>query len=214
MTRTSVRGDITMATPTAGPGRHRSAAADEAILAATLDLLTERGYGGLTMISVIDRAGVSSATLYRRWPTKHDLVVAALASVVPSSVDTDTGTLAGDLAALLGSIAASIAARREDVAEGLAIEAKHNAELAAALREKFLAPRVAQIDAIVSRATERGELCASPTGEMALSLVAGPVYHRAFVLGEPLTPAFLRRAVAYARHGLGAIPRTAGPAGG
>jgi len=193
-------------TATAGPGRHRSAAADEAILAAALDLLTERGYGGLTMISVIDRAGVSSATLYRRWPTKHDLVVAALASVVPSSEDTDTGTLAGDLAALLGSIAASIAARREDIAEGLAMEVKHNTELAAALKEKFLAPRVAQIDAIVRRATERGELSGSPGGEMALSLVAGSVYHRAFVLGEPLTAAFLRTAVAFAQRGLGAIP--------
>jgi AcrR family transcriptional regulator len=198
-------------TATAGPGRHRSAAADEAILAATLELLTERGYGGLTMISVIDRAGVSSATLYRRWPTKHDLVVAAVASVVPSSVDTDTGTLAGDLAALLGSIAASIAARREDIAESLAMETKHNAELAAALRDKFLVPRVAQIDAIVRRATARGELCASPSGEMALSLVAGPVYHRAFVLGEPLTPAFLRRAVSYAQRGLGAVPCPVGP---
>ena len=194
-----------MTTATAGPGRHRSVAADEAILAATLDLLTERGYGGLTMISVIERAGVSSATLYRRWPTKHDLVVAALASVVPSSVDIDTGTLAGDLSTLLDSIAASIAARREDVTEGLTMEARHNAELAAALREKFLTPRIAQIDAIVRRATDRGELSASPTGEEALSLVAGPVYHRAFVLGEPLTPAFLRSTVVYARRGLGAV---------
>jgi len=192
-------------TATAGPGRHRSAAADEAILVATLDLLTERGYGGLTMISVIERAGVSSATLYRRWPTKHDLVVAALASVVPSSVDIDTGTLAGDLSTLLDSIAASIAARREDVTEGLTMEAKHNAGLAAALREKFLTPRIAQIDAIVRRATERGELSGSPTGEVALSLIAGPVYHRAFVLREPLTSAFLRSAVVYARRGLGAI---------
>jgi len=200
-------------TATAGPGRHRSAAADEAILVATLDLLTERGYGGLTMISVIERAGVSSATLYRRWPTKHDLVVAALASVVPSSVDIDTGTLAGDLSTLLDSIAASIAARREDVTEGLTMEAKHNAELAAALREKFLTPRIAQIDAIVRRATERGELCGCPTGEVALSLVAGAVYHRVFVLREPLTSAFLRGAVLYAQRGLGAIPHPVDDAG-
>ena len=76
---------------------------------------------------------------------------------------------------------------------------------AAALREKFLTPRIAQIDAIVRRATERGELSGSPAGEVALSLVAGPVYHRAFVLREPLTPAFLRGVVIYAQRGLGAI---------
>ena len=59
-------------------GRPRSQAADDAILRAALDLLREHGYGGLTMASIIERAGVSSATLYRRWATKQDLVLAAL----------------------------------------------------------------------------------------------------------------------------------------
>ncbi|MBU3702145.1 MAG: helix-turn-helix transcriptional regulator, partial [Acidimicrobiia bacterium] len=63
------------------PGRQRSEAADHAILSATLDLLSETGYGALTVAAVIARSGVSSATLYRRWPTKQDLVAAALASL-------------------------------------------------------------------------------------------------------------------------------------
>ena len=67
------------------PGRQRSQAADEAILSATLDLLSERGYGGFTVSAVIDRSGVSSATLYRRWPTKQQLVAAARGVDCPSA---------------------------------------------------------------------------------------------------------------------------------
>ena len=60
------------------PGRQRSEAAGELILATTLDCLREYGYAGLTMAGVIERAGVSSATLYRRWATKPELVAAAV----------------------------------------------------------------------------------------------------------------------------------------
>src|SRR5690606_19453403 len=66
-------GDVSTTAPATGParaGRQRDPAADEAILAATLELLAEGGYGTLTVAAVIERAGVSSATLYRRFATK------------------------------------------------------------------------------------------------------------------------------------------------
>jgi AcrR family transcriptional regulator len=185
------------------PGRQRSQAADEAILSATLELLSERGYGGFTVSAVIDRSGVSSATLYRRWPTKQQLVAAALASIVPQPTSTDTGTLRGDLRAFLVDFSQSIAARREDIAEGLAHEVKHNPELAAALREKFLVPRLDELGKILSRAMQRGELTRCPTTEIAYSLVVGPIYHRAFVLAKPLTADFLAEATVQALRGLG-----------
>src|SRR5438309_1249328 len=93
------------------PGRQRSAAADAAILDATLDLLRERGYDSLTVAAVIDRAGVSSATLYRRWPTKQVLVAAAVASLAPEAVAIDTGSLEGDVTAFVRHVAQAIAAR-------------------------------------------------------------------------------------------------------
>src|SRR5581483_7883463 len=76
-------------------GRPRSPAVDRALIAATLAILAEEGYARLSM------AGVSGTTLYRRWPSKEDLVGAALASLAPSLSCPDTGTLAGDLTALL-----------------------------------------------------------------------------------------------------------------
>jgi AcrR family transcriptional regulator len=184
------------------PGRQRSQAADDAIVSATLELLSERGYGGFTVSAVIERSGVSSATLYRRWPTKQQLVAAAVASIVPQPTATDTGTLEGDLRAFLVDFAQSIAARREDIAEGLAHEVKHNPELAAALREKFLVPRLDELGKVLSRAVRRRELTPCPSTEVAYSLVVGPIYHRAFVMGLPLTPGFLAEASVQALHGL------------
>src|SRR5438270_13457897 len=87
-------------TTTAGRvGRHRSEAADRVIIDAALAVLREHGFEGLTMLGVIERAGVSSASLYRRWRTKEELVIAALESVTVDEVTDDTGSLAGDLAA-------------------------------------------------------------------------------------------------------------------
>jgi AcrR family transcriptional regulator len=197
----------------ARPGRPRNQAAGDAILAATLDLLGRRGYGGLTVCSVIESAGVSSATLYRRWSTKQDLVVAALASMLPEPTTADTGSLAGDLDAFVHQMAESIAARREDVAEALNSEVKTNPELAAALRETFLVPRLSQLADILERAEQRGELADELSAEDAFSLVAGPLYHRAFYLGEPVTEEFVARAVRHGVRGLcgaGARPVRAG----
>jgi AcrR family transcriptional regulator len=189
----------------ARPGRQRSEAADQAILAATLDVLAVDGYAGLTVAAVIARAGVSSATLYRRWPTKHDLVAAAIASLHHEIVDIDTGSLEGDIAAVGRSVADAMAVRRDDVAEQVAVALRHNPEFSAAVREKFLLPRVAVLNRILDQARRRGELGAGLSATVAMSFVAGPLHHRVYVLGEPLTRAFLRSTITAALAALRAL---------
>src|SRR5262249_7192709 len=61
-----------------GPGRPRDPEADRAILQATIELLSEEGYEGLSIESVAARAGVGKTTIYRRWPSKEPLVVDAI----------------------------------------------------------------------------------------------------------------------------------------
>jgi AcrR family transcriptional regulator len=63
-------------------GRPRDPGAEEAIGRATLALLDEQGYAGLTMASVAERARVAKTTIYRRWPTKADMVLDAIAAEV------------------------------------------------------------------------------------------------------------------------------------
>ncbi len=187
------------------PGRQRSEAADQAILAAALDVLAADGYGGLTMAAVIARAGVSSATLYRRWPTKQQLVAAALASLHPEIVDVDTGSLAGDLEAMARSIAQTMTVTRDDLSEHVALELRRNPEFREAVNEKFLVPRLAALGQVLERARRRGELGRPVDPALALSFVSGPLHHRVNVLDKAITPAFVRTTVTAALAALEAL---------
>src|SRR5690242_1375933 len=75
----------------------RSARIVQAVLDATLDALGRTGYGALRVDDVASAAGVNKTTVYRRWPTRADLVVAALGRLAAAPSPADTGTLEGDL---------------------------------------------------------------------------------------------------------------------
>lgn len=83
--------------------RRRGPALEEALLDAAWTELTERGYDELTIDAVAVRAGTSRAVLYRRWPNKQELALAAVAHEVAKEVVVapDTGSLRGDAIALL-----------------------------------------------------------------------------------------------------------------
>ncbi|MDR7145510.1 TetR/AcrR family transcriptional regulator [Rhizobium sp. BE258] len=88
--------------PPAGRGRIQDKSRDDVIIEATLELLAEKGYHGLTMTDVAARAGVSKATLYRRWTAKADVVADAVATLSPMKTPRYSGTsLREDLIALL-----------------------------------------------------------------------------------------------------------------
>jgi Bacterial regulatory proteins, tetR family len=76
--------------PKRGRGRPRRAGADDEILAVTLAMLKEGGYGALTVDAVAERSGVAKTTLYRRWPSKSALVAAAIG---PSAAKADDAAL-------------------------------------------------------------------------------------------------------------------------
>src|SRR5436190_20339068 len=81
------------------PGRPRDPSYDKAILDATLEILFDRGYAGLTIDGVAARTGLGRPTIYRRWSSKPALVIAALAQSVGVSPAPDTGSLRKDLLA-------------------------------------------------------------------------------------------------------------------
>jgi AcrR family transcriptional regulator len=93
-------------------GRPRDSEREAAILRVVLDVLSEVGFDGLSFEEVARRARASKATLYRRWPAKKEMVVAAIkagpaAGNTPSPID--TGSLRGDLLALLARLEAAMA---------------------------------------------------------------------------------------------------------
>jgi AcrR family transcriptional regulator len=182
--------------PTSAPGgaargRPRSVEADLAIAQATLELLVEAGYAGLTMAAVAHRAKVSSATLYRRFQNKEELVASAMAEATDEHRIPDTGTLAGDIHALLSGIVERLGGDSAGLAEALVGEAVRNRPLAHALRERFYDSYRRELVAMLDRAVGRGEI--SPPGDLSLvsNLLMGPLYYRWLVARDPLTDALV-----------------------
>src|ERR1700709_1186688 len=84
--------------------RRRGAELEAAVLDAAWDILSERGYAALTYEALAQEAKTAKQVIYRRWPTKRELLFALLAhhgSTLPMVANPDTGSLRGDLLALL-----------------------------------------------------------------------------------------------------------------
>lgn len=182
-------------------GRPRSAAADLAILDATRETLAELGWGGLTMGHVASRAGVAKTTLYRRWPSKNELVVDAVASIFDELVMPDLGSLRADIEAVVGQFA-DLLARPETQAALLALfaEGTRDPQLRRRIREAIVDPQKRLVRQGRAAAQARGELeadtdtaSACEEVDIIFDTIAGTVEHRVLVSGEPITPAWTRR---------------------
>lgn len=168
------------------PGRPRDPAIDDAILQATLTVLTDDGYAGLTMDRVAAEAGVSKATIYRRWSTRRDVLLAAVDRLSAAVPVPDTGTLHGDLTAIAHGLATVFAAPSTGpLVAALLGQAARDPDLADALRTGFLASRrAAALDALRA-ADARGEL-RDVDLDVAVDLLAAPFYYRLLVTGAPI----------------------------
>jgi AcrR family transcriptional regulator len=147
--------------PSTSPGRPRDAAREAAILQAVNALLEERGYDGVTFEEVARRAGASKPTLYRRWKTKRDMVVAALKAGPARREgpdDIDTGSLRGDLLALCRRLLATLQSTDGHTALALLQAGFEDPELGDAI-ERSVGPTGGRLPAsVVAAAVARGEL--------------------------------------------------------
>jgi len=97
----AVVAEVRVATAGSIAPRWRSRRAESAILDATIALLGEVGFAGLTIDGIAARAGVGKATIYRHWSSKAEVAVEAFKAFIPPLDDLDTGSLAGDVRAVL-----------------------------------------------------------------------------------------------------------------
>ena len=139
------------------PGRPRSAASHEAILRATLELLAEKGMGGMSMDAVAARAGVSKATIYRRWKSKEELVEELLDQLVGVVQPIETDNPREDLLETTRHAVAS-AGPALSLLLALAAEAVTNPAFGDVFRAKLVEPRRAQLRRFLERAVAVGEL--------------------------------------------------------
>lgn len=172
------------------PGRPRDEQASGEILDAAVALLAEEGFAGVSVDTVATRAGVSKATIYRRWSTKEALLLEA-ASCLSGAPDAlpDTGSLRDDLLALYqGFLPALIDGVPGQMLPQLVAEGTRNPDIRALLAD-FADSLRARWRTVVERAEARGELRPDLDHEVVIDCLTGPLFTRLLVTGRPLTAA-------------------------
>ncbi|MFJ6672433.1 TetR/AcrR family transcriptional regulator [Actinosynnema sp. NPDC091369] len=179
---------------TSRPGG-RSARVREAVLRAVHAELVERGYPGLTVEQVAERAGVHKTTVYRRWGSVDVLIADALDHTRETEWPVpDTGTVEGDLIAIATEVADTFADPARHPLPVAIVVAALQSPRAQEAKRAFYAARHAEAAKVVTRAVDRGELPPHTDPVELIRLTCAPLYHRVFITGEPVDRATAERA--------------------
>lgn len=160
-------------------GRPRDAAVSAAVAGAVIALLREVGLSGLTMDAVASKAGVSKASIYRRWASKEELLVDVIANLASENPLPDTGHLKDDLVELLHRMKAFLS----DIEAGqifpwMAAEVHAGSELGRRYAEQVILPRRAMLAGMLAEARARGELRHDLDIDVAVDMLTGPIILR------------------------------------
>lgn len=174
-------------------GRPRSAGVDEAVLVAALEIAGEVGITKLSMDDVAERAGVSKATIYRRWASKEALVLDALRSAMGPLDDVDTGSLRSDLLLYLGELSTRMQnGRMSDVLPHLISVSCHDDNLRDSL-DDYVQYRRLPLRSIYQRALDRGQLPPGTDLDVLIDATIGPFIYRRLFTHEVLDGSFVDR---------------------
>ena len=154
------------------------------LLAVTLQQLQEHGYDRLTVDAVASTARASKATLYRRWPTKAELVLAAFVEGTRQiAVAPDTGTLRGDLLQMGEAVCAHACAHASTI-RAVLVEISRSAELNAMMQQQFFSERKALMEHVLAQSVDRGEIDASALTEDLWDVLPGYLIYRSILTGR------------------------------
>lgn len=164
------------------------------VLVATAEELSRVGYAALRVEDIASRSGVNKTTIYRRWPTKPELVGAALRAVWETPEVPDTGSLRSDF---VTSLKKTTAFAMSPIGRGLTrviqVELAHPElePIARSLREEFRSLR----EVLVRRSVERGELSPETDARFLTDMITAPIFYRLFTENESVDAAFIETVV-------------------
>jgi AcrR family transcriptional regulator len=171
-------------------GRPRSQAADDAILKAATKMFYKQPYQDVSMEAIAAEAGVSKATLYRRWPNKSMLAVEVLIDIVLAEQLTFKGESYRDrLLQNLKALRNMLASDYSDVIVSIIAETQHDRALRDIFYEHFLKPVQAIGDAELERAIQMGEVKDIVDKDLFFDQMFGFFYYRFLVAHKPVTDA-------------------------
>jgi len=176
-------------------GRKRDHSRDAEILRCALDVLAEEGYDGMTIEMVAARAKAGKATLYRRWASKSELVIDAVACMkrTDAKVESlpDTGSLRGDLVAMIKPHSIEESEKKMRVMAGLASLLDRAPELVDAVNAAIVEPRTTINRLFFQRAIDRGEIPPDCDVDTLAMVAPSMSAYRALVLKKPVDRPFL-----------------------
>jgi AcrR family transcriptional regulator len=186
-------------------GRRRDGKAHSAILASTLDVFDDVGYGATTIEAIASRAGVGKTTIYRWWPSKGSLIGEALASRMSKGPEKEAGDLRKDL---LSTIEVTLANYTGPGAEifflAFAAHLDRDDDLLESFRENFLEERRQHGRELLERAIARGDLPGEVDIEILMDVWAGAILYRGLIRGAKMDSAFAHTLVQLLLRGAGA----------
>ncbi|WP_143167709.1 TetR/AcrR family transcriptional regulator [Chroogloeocystis siderophila] len=195
-------------TTKSSPGRPRSIEVHQAILQATLDLLAEFGYQGLSIEAIAARAGVGKATIYRRYNSKEELIAEAIECNRPQLTIPDTGSLWTDLEEVHKQAAELDLSPlgRQTIAMIISL-ASTIPQFAEIYWKKYVIPRRKAASIIFKRAKARGEMSPDVDPDLICDLMTGLLFKS--ILFQPETEeikSYMRRALDFLLQGVTSKP--------
>jgi AcrR family transcriptional regulator len=174
--------------------RKRGAALEEAILAAAYDELSEVGYTSFTVEAVAARARTGKASIYRRWPTKQELVLDTLCARLPTPEQCgldiqldDSVTTSDALYEVARAISNILRSPAGDAMRTIKCEATADPELARAIDDRFQAPRREAMLDLLRRGVARGEVRPEAVSPLVADVLPAVLAHRVLLQREPVT---------------------------
>ncbi len=181
-------------------GRPRSVEAHQAILRATLSLLSTQGFEAMSIEEVAARAGVGKTTIYRWWDSKEALVLEALQCLYAKRPIIDTGNLRQNLIALFEDYT-RLLEKEEPLLASLTFkllgDCKTHPELFEMFYSRIIEPRLQQLSHLINQAQARGELRQDLDPLVLFGLFGGPFFYRLLLSGKiaPRDPDWLEQVV-------------------
>jgi AcrR family transcriptional regulator len=174
--------------------RKRGAALEEAILAAAYDELSEVGYTSFTVEAVAARARTGKASIYRRWPTKQELVLDTLCARLPTPEQCgldiqldDSVTTSDALYEVARAISNILRSPAGDAMRTIKCEATADPELARAIDDRFQGPRREAMLDLLRRGVARGEVRPEAVSPLVADVLPAVLAHRVLLQREPVT---------------------------
>ena len=192
-------------------GRPRDERIDTEVVAAVLNALRRSGYGAVTIDGIARKVKRARTSIYRRWPSKRNLVAYAVVSEMGDNPAVDKGALREDLEAAVDTLLKAFAGPLGQALPGLVADMARDEELAEAIRHQVLATRRNSMREAFVRANARGETRADLDIELLLDMLTGPFYYRILFGHAPITRRTTRTAVEYVLRVAGTIDSSYGP---